>query len=418
MLTYKNVASAIKEFPQTDESKKIAVKATYKESESQQILDITVTVVVGGKEHVFSVWSGARKESFFKQDDKGCYMEDLHGNAPRRLYISNTDTVNDINEFLKAFVQEAMPEETKAAIERKRQEKLAAKAEADKMPTYLVLEDAHSYGHTLYRARFATNREKENYNPDWWQDHIMFPVGDDKIKLSKINWQDNPKRPADGAFGGCDNSVWIITKEEWDRYVALNAEREAEAQEKERQKEIARLQVTLAEGKAQSFLPTKAEAEQMRKEYNDLHNEGGEGFVPHYVTKEDYEKASERLRNLGVEPRPWRDDSSPANEIVLSDRYGWEVKFSENGWELMAEGSDRGYLHVDYDSPDRITDKLKETLMTYWAETPDGWPGLGGTPQSKYGLRCAEFNENRTEKSHMEKLRKKNKKLSKGKGGR
>ena len=84
----------------------------------------------------------------------------------------------------------------------------------------------------------------------------------------------------------------------------------------------------------------------------------------------------------------------------------------------MAEGSDRGYLHVDYDSPDRITDKLKEMLMTYWAETPDGWPGLGGTPQSKYGLRCAEFNENRTGKSHMEKLRKKNKKLNKGKGGR
>ena len=34
------------------------------------------------------------------------------------------------------------------------------------------------------------------------------------------------------------------------------------------------------------------------KKYNDLYNEGGEGYVPHFYTKDEYEYYKERLNKL------------------------------------------------------------------------------------------------------------------------
>lgn len=40
------------------------------------------------------------------------------------------------------------------------------------------------------------------------------------------------------------------------------------------------------------------DVEKMKKQYNDIHNEGGEGYVPHFYTFEEYEYAKKQLAKL------------------------------------------------------------------------------------------------------------------------
>ena len=47
----------------------------------------------------------------------------------------------------------------------------------------------------------------------------------------------------------------------------------------------------IAQAEAQSTIPTDAEYRAWRKQYNDINNEGGEGYIPTRITKERYEMA-------------------------------------------------------------------------------------------------------------------------------
>ena len=242
---------------------------------------------------------------------------------------------------------------------------------------------------SLQKARFLTEKEKAGYT-GFHKDDIMVAV-DEGTELPYLSYDNSPERPMSGSFGDDKILAWIISQDEWNAYIALNNEKEEVAKEKE----IKLLKSTLAHGRAQSSLLTEAELGAGRGKYGDFRHD--DRADSNYVTKERFDEASARLRELGVEPRPWRDDSAPVNEIVLADGYGWKVKFTESGWELLEQNpKNRGYLHVNYDSPDYITDKLKEVVMTYWADHPREWPGLGGTPQTKYELSCSEFNKKRT----------------------
>lgn len=40
------------------------------------------------------------------------------------------------------------------------------------------------------------------------------------------------------------------------------------------------------------------EVRKMKKQYNDIHNEGGEGYIPHFYTFEEYEYAKKQLAKL------------------------------------------------------------------------------------------------------------------------
>ena len=55
-------------------------------------------------------------------------------------------------------------------------------------------------------------------------------------------------------------------------------------------------------------LYTKEESIAKAKEWNDIHNEGGEGFIPHFYTIDEYEYAKKKLEefyNLCDEVRIW-----------------------------------------------------------------------------------------------------------------
>lgn len=42
----------------------------------------------------------------------------------------------------------------------------------------------------------------------------------------------------------------------------------------------------------------KEDIKKIRKQYNDIHNEGGEGYIPHFYTFEEYEYAKKQLTKL------------------------------------------------------------------------------------------------------------------------
>ena len=67
----------------------------------------------------------------------------------------------------------------------------------------------------------------------------------------------------------------------------IRAEKKAE----ETQEQVKAAEDTIARAEAQADIPTRAEAQRRMKEYNDINNEGGSGYVPYIVSREEYERA-------------------------------------------------------------------------------------------------------------------------------
>ena len=95
--------------------------------------------------------------------------------------------------------------------------------------------------------------------------------------------------------------VGFTTKEDAERYETwLNdlingADDEIESAEESEKVEHAKSVIAKAE--AQKFVPSRSEAKNMMERYNDLMNEGGEGYVPHIVSIEEYNEAKKVLEN-------------------------------------------------------------------------------------------------------------------------
>ena len=54
----------------------------------------------------------------------------------------------------------------------------------------------------------------------------------------------------------------------------------------------------VARGEAQTKMMTTAERDAWEKEFNEIYNEGGEGFVPHYISVEELTDIKNRLKEL------------------------------------------------------------------------------------------------------------------------
>ena len=74
-------------------------------------------------------------------------------------------------------------------------------------------------------------------------------------------------------------------------------EKEKEAKEKAIDLDVARYLVRKAEKQAE--IPCREKAKKLMKEWNDIYNEGCEGYVPHIISREEYEEALEFLRENG-----------------------------------------------------------------------------------------------------------------------
>lgn len=69
-------------------------------------------------------------------------------------------------------------------------------------------------------------------------------------------------------------------------------------EKKETEESIAECRKIIEQCEKQEKLYTKEEAVKKRRDYNNLYNEGGEGYVPHFYTIEEYEFTKTKLNEL------------------------------------------------------------------------------------------------------------------------
>ena len=168
----------------------------------------------------------------------------------------------------------------------------------------LVLMHAFSYGFTIKEARRFTEEEKLRY-VEYYREFGLVGVGE-SIALDEVSWEDElvsaiQSRPADGSFLSCSNLAWIITEDEKAALIALDKSKKQSKEAKEKAKNVAYWQDVIARCERQGRLYSAEEAKLKRKEYNDLQNEGGEGFVPHFWTVDEYDSAKAQLQELLTE---------------------------------------------------------------------------------------------------------------------
>ena len=74
----------------------------------------------------------------------------------------------------------------------------------------------------------------------------------------------------------------------------------AKIEEEVEEVEIEEVKAIVEKAESQKEIPTFENARRMEKEYNKIYNEGGEGYVPHIIDKNEYEKALKILKNQGL----------------------------------------------------------------------------------------------------------------------
>lgn len=170
------------------------------------------------------------------------------------------------------------------------------------MKEYLVCEVADCYGVSLMHARRFTEEEKLGYVKEYRDRGFVRLSEYPTIELEDINWMDVRnalnERDSDGSFRGCGNSAYIVTEEEWDELVALNEKKHNEKAAKKRAEDIEFYEKVVKACEKQEKLYTEDEAAAKEKAWNNIHNEGGEGFVPHFYTIDEYEYAKNKLEEL------------------------------------------------------------------------------------------------------------------------
>jgi hypothetical protein len=171
--------------------------------------------------------------------------------------------------------------------------------EGTHMETFTTIMHAYGFGVSILQARWLTEEEKKEY-AEWFAAIGMVGVGG-SIPLPELTLRDLPDRESDGAFPGTNNGAWIITEEEAQRYQEINAERVRQAKIAEIQERIDFYRHVIAAGDRQRDLPSEAEARRREKEYNDVVNEGGYGYVPHWVSQEEYDRAKAMIEELSKE---------------------------------------------------------------------------------------------------------------------
>ena len=66
--------------------------------------------------------------------------------------------------------------------------------------------------------------------------------------------------------------------------------------EKELKEQVENAKRIIEKAKSQSDIPTMEEARRRTKQYNDAMNEGGEGYVPHIISIDEYERAKNIIK--------------------------------------------------------------------------------------------------------------------------
>lgn len=145
---------------------------------------------------------------------------------------------------------------------------------------------------TVGLARWATVEEEANYN------HAnVFDLAKaiEAIPLEDITFEDVQKVITTSDNDGFlyNDALYVITNEQKEALLNYNTK---EILEKEN-KQINYYKELIKNIEKHKLYHTQ-DVGKMKKQYNDLHNEGGEGYIPHFYTFEEYEYAKKQLAKL------------------------------------------------------------------------------------------------------------------------
>lgn len=101
-----------------------------------------------------------------------------------------------------------------------------------------------------------------------------------------------------GRGHGNTSRLHSITAEQEAELIAISEKNRQVRAAKDAEEEIAKLRDIICCAEAQSDIPDKTEVNRRIKEYNDIYNEGGEGYVPRIISRESYNAAKQRLSQL------------------------------------------------------------------------------------------------------------------------
>lgn len=165
---------------------------------------------------------------------------------------------------------------------------------------FLTIMDATACPICLKTARDLTDEEKKHYTQEA-RNSVFIGTGK-TIQLDYLTLEDMPRRSEDGEFNGCYNRAWKISQDEWNRYIELNESRKAEMKESDRKACIENLKKMKEQAERQAQhnggFPSAEEAKLRIAEWKNVQNEGGEGFIPHIYSKEEYRKICEKLESM------------------------------------------------------------------------------------------------------------------------
>ena len=163
-----------------------------------------------------------------------------------------------------------------------------------------TIEWAMSYGISLQNARLLTDEEKMHYIPEV-QECMLVGLGN-YVNLPHVHFADIEylTNRSQYFFSGCNNIAYEITDAEWDAFVRLNSQRAEKKKVKEKEERIKSLEQLIEKAELQRDIPSRKEIQRRLELYNSVNNEGGEGWLPRIISREEYESAKailEKLRN-------------------------------------------------------------------------------------------------------------------------
>ncbi len=145
---------------------------------------------------------------------------------------------------------------------------------------------------TVGIARWATVEEEANYN------HAnVFDLAKaiEETPLEDITFEDVQKVITTSDKDGFlyNDALYVITNKQKEALLNYNKKEILEKENKQ-----INYYKELIKNIEKYKLYHAQDVEKMKKQYNDIHNEGGEGYVPHFYTFEEYEYAKKQLAKL------------------------------------------------------------------------------------------------------------------------
>lgn len=149
---------------------------------------------------------------------------------------------------------------------------------------------------TVGLARWATVEEEANYN------HAnVFDLAKaiEQTPLEDITFEDVQKVITTSDKDGFlyNDALYVITNEQKEALINYDTNNKIKKEKAQLTEEIYYYKKVIKECENHK-LYHKEDIEKIKKQYNNIHNEGREGYIPHFYTYEEYEYAKKQLSKL------------------------------------------------------------------------------------------------------------------------